>query len=298
MEVIDGNWDSEISKYCDWRLRLPRRFGGPPHSNGRIQLISLYLEFRDQSSSTVGNQKVAPAGILRSAAYFRHQPALYKRRKMGSGGAWRYSESLSYQRRGKSAIGTGGKSSEDSPIPLVCRRRVMAYCGERHSKMRADLFELRNCQSMIVASGDHSLDATTPMLDQSQLLKYPANDAVAEFGNSFLDIFDSQPERQQAGILNLQAVVEQSDADWSPLLRVVGMNNSVHDRLADRHHWKRPTVRSLHGPITASRVMCFRKNAIASSAAPGRYERTSVESSIRRRSLPANRPAWTHASGK
>lgn len=69
---------------------------------------------------------------------------------------------------------------------------------------------------MIVASGGHSLDTATPMLDQSQFLKYPADDAVAEFGDSFLDIFDSQPERQQAGILNLQAVVEQSNADGSP----------------------------------------------------------------------------------
>lgn len=43
-------------------------------------------------------------------------------------------------------------------------------------------------------------------------------------------------------------------------------------------------------PWSLARVMCFRKNAITSSAAPGRNERTSVESSIRRRSLPANRP--------
>ena len=74
--------------------------------------------------------------------------------------------------------------------------------------MRADLFELRGIQSTIMAGGGHSLDATAPMFDQPQFLKYPANDAVAEFGDALSDVLNREAERKQTRVLNLQPIVK------------------------------------------------------------------------------------------
>ena len=147
-------------------------------------------------------------GILRPATDFRYQTALYQRRKTRSGSAWRKPDSLGYPGCCKSAPGTCGQCAKDGLVPFVLCRRVTAYGGERHSKMCSDLFKQWSVQSAIMASGGHSLDATTPMLDQPQFLKYSADDAVAEFGNSFLDIFNSEAEGEQAGVFNLQAIVK------------------------------------------------------------------------------------------
>src|ERR1017187_8972970 len=97
-----------------------------------------------------------------------------------------------------------------------------------------------------MASGGHSVDPTSPVLDQSQFLKYPADDAVAEFGDAFLDVFNSEAEGEQTRVFDLQAIVKQGDADGSAVLSVVGMNNRVHDCFADRNNRKRPQVGSLY----------------------------------------------------
>src|SRR5580704_15655633 len=113
--------------------------------------------------------------------------------------------------------------------------------------MRPDFFKRWRIQSAIAASRDHSLDTTAPLLDQLQFLKYSTDDAVAKFGNPFLDVFNSEAEGKQARVLNFQAIVKQGDADWSARLSVVGMNNRVHDSLADSDVWKSPEIGSLHG---------------------------------------------------
>jgi hypothetical protein len=59
-----------------------------------------------------------------------------------------------------------------------------------------------------MAGGGHSLDTTAPMLDQPQFLKYSTDDAVAELGNAFLDVFNSETEGKQARVLNLEAIVK------------------------------------------------------------------------------------------
>ena len=74
--------------------------------------------------------------------------------------------------------------------------------------MCADLFKPRSVQSTIVASGGHSLDATAPVFDQAQLLKYSTEDPVAEFGNTFLDILNREPKREQTRVVNLQTIVK------------------------------------------------------------------------------------------
>ena len=85
---------------------------------------------------------------------------------------------------------------------------MTAFSGERDAKMCADLFELGNIQSTIMAVGGHSLDATTPMFDQPQFLKYSTKDAVAEFGDALSDVLNREAERKQTRVLNLQPIVK------------------------------------------------------------------------------------------
>ncbi len=56
--------------------------------------------------------------------------------------------------------------------------------------------------------GSHSLDTTPPVFNQPQFLKYPTEDAVAEFRNALLDVFDGQSEGEQAGVLYFKPVVK------------------------------------------------------------------------------------------
>ena len=74
--------------------------------------------------------------------------------------------------------------------------------------MCADFFELWSVQSAIEARRGHSLNTGAPMLSQSQFLKDSTQDAVAKFGNTFLDVVNGKPEREQAGVFNFQAVVK------------------------------------------------------------------------------------------
>jgi len=46
------------------------------------------------------------------------------------------------------------------------------------------------------------------VFNQPQFLKYPTEDAVAEFRNALLDVFDGQSEGEQAGVLYFKPVVK------------------------------------------------------------------------------------------
>jgi hypothetical protein len=74
--------------------------------------------------------------------------------------------------------------------------------------MSPDLFKLGSIQSAITARRGHALDPAPPVLDQPKFLKYSAEDAVAKFGNSFLDVFNCESKREQAGIFDLHTVIE------------------------------------------------------------------------------------------
>ena len=74
--------------------------------------------------------------------------------------------------------------------------------------MGAYLFKSGSIQSAITARRCHALDAAPPVLDQPKFLKHSAEDAVAEFGNAFLDVFNCESEREQARIFDLQAIIK------------------------------------------------------------------------------------------
>src|SRR5580698_6534149 len=114
--------------------------------------------------------------------------------------------------------------------------------------MRSDFFKPGSIQSTLMASGGHSLDPAAPLLDQSEFLKCAADDAVAEFGDAFLDFFNRESKEEQARVIDLQAIVKQGDPDRSAGLRVVGMHNRVNDSFAHGHNGKGPQVGSLYRP--------------------------------------------------
>jgi len=149
----------------------------------------------------------------------------------------------------------GGQCAEDNLVPFVLCRRAPGYGRQGDSKVRSDFFKLGSVQTTRMASGGHSLDPAAPLLDQSQFLKHPADDAIAEFGDAFLDVLNGEAEGQQARVFDFQPIVKQGHADGSAVLRAVGVHDRVHDGFADRHN--------------RSRVMCFLKNAMAPSAAAG-----------------------------
>jgi hypothetical protein len=56
------------------------------------------------------------------------------------------------------------------------------------------------------------------------------------------DVLNRESERQKTGILDLDPVIKQSNADGRSLLGVVRKDDRIHGRLADRNQRNRPTV--------------------------------------------------------
>ena len=107
--------------------------------------------------------------------------------------------------------------------------------------------QIGSIQSAITARRRHALDTTASVLDQPKFLEYSAEDAVAEFKNTLLDVFNCESERKQTRIFDLQAIIKQGDANGSAALSVVCMDDCIHDRFADRNQRKCSVIGSLHG---------------------------------------------------
>ena len=114
--------------------------------------------------------------------------------------------------------------------------------------MGPNLFEAGRIQSAIMACSRHALDTAAPLLDEAQFLKYPAENAIAKFGNALLDVLDGKSEWEQAGILYLQAVVKESNPDRRATLGIIRMNDGIHECFTDGNCGERPKVGSFHGP--------------------------------------------------
>jgi hypothetical protein len=61
------------------------------------------------------------------------------------------------------------------------------------------------------------------------------NHAIPQFGDALHDVLNRESERQKTGILDLDPVIKQSNADGRSLLGVVRMDDRIHERLADRN---------------------------------------------------------------
>lgn len=112
--------------------------------------------------------------------------------------------------------------------------------------MDADFFQFRNVQSGLLASRRHPLNPTAPLLNQAEFVKNPPDHAIPQHGNALPDVLYRQAKRQEPGIFDLDPVIEQSEADGSPLLGVVGVDDRVHERLPNRDQRNRPPFLPAH----------------------------------------------------
>jgi hypothetical protein len=65
------------------------------------------------------------------------------------------------------------------------------------------------------------------LFDEAEGVKDSADHAVTELGDTVFEVFDWQAEQEQTRVLDLQAVVEDRDANRRATLRVVRMRNRV-----------------------------------------------------------------------
>ena len=75
-----------------------------------------------------------------------------------------------------------------------------------------------------------------------ELVEHATDHAVPQLGDTLPDVLDSQAERKESGIFDLDAVIEHSDTDRSTLLGIIRMNDSIHERLPDCNHRDRPAI--------------------------------------------------------
>src|SRR5690606_30042846 len=88
----------------------------------------------------------------------------------------------------------------------------------------------------------HTLNSAPPLLNEAEFVKNPPDHPVPQFGDALPDVLNGQTERQEAGTLDLDAVVKQRQPDRRSLLGVICMNDGVDERLPDRNERNRPTL--------------------------------------------------------
>lgn len=98
-------------------------------------------------------------------------------------------------------------------VELVAFRLGDALATEGDAEAAADFLQFRLGQPGGAARGGHALDATAPLLDESQFVKDAADNAVAELGDAASDVLHGQSGWQVAGIFDLDAVTEDGETD-------------------------------------------------------------------------------------
>jgi len=86
------------------------------------------------------------------------------------------------------------ESREDGLVELVQGWRADLDARNCHAEPAGDLLEHGQRQAGFAARGVHALHATAPLLDQSEFVEHPADDAVAELRDPTLKTLDGEPE--------------------------------------------------------------------------------------------------------
>lgn len=180
---------------------------------------------------------------------------------------------------------------QNALVGIVSARFCLPGAVDRNPETYADFLQLRCSKAGLLTSGRHPLNSTSPLFDQSQFVKSPPDHSVPESGNALQDIRNCQAKGQDTGILYFNPVIKYGNPDRCSLLRVVSVDQRVHQGLANGHQRDRPVIHLRTPVMIDSLVMCFWTNATASSAARDKYDRMATESRIRARFVPANRPA-------
>src|SRR5471032_1335611 len=84
--------------------------------------------------------------------------------------------------------------------------------------------------------------AEFPLFDQAEFVKHAADYVIPQLRYALPDVFNRQTSREEAGILNLDPIVENGDAQWRTTLRVIRMHDRVDDSLAKHDRGHRPAV--------------------------------------------------------
>ena len=120
-------------------------------------------------------------------------------------------------------------------VAIVTRKRVR------------ELLEHRRREPGLAAGGGHALDAAAPLLDQAERVEDAADHPVAQLRDAARKVLDREAEGQQSRVLDLEAVVEDREAQRRAALGVVGMRHRVDERLAHRRGRQAPALLAAHG---------------------------------------------------
>jgi hypothetical protein len=162
---------------------------------------------------------IAPLWILRSGANLANESCRNQTCKPRSRGTWSKTDDRRYFTGEQTP--SGSQCIHDRLICLVQLWTASPAHEQGDAETQCDLFESGWCQSQFEAGGLHALYAASPLLDQSECVEHPTDDAIAEFRNALRKIFDGKAERQQAGIFDLEPVIEDRNANWGAALCVM-----------------------------------------------------------------------------
>ena len=127
-----------------------------------------------------GGEVITPMWVLWTASNLDDQSASYQRNESSSSCTGREFESFCNLRSRETRLGVLGQCRKDLLISCVFCRGVTSNRRKCHTKMRSNFLELWGVQSAIPASRRHALNATSPLFDQSEFLKYAANDPISK----------------------------------------------------------------------------------------------------------------------
>ena len=122
------------------------------------------------------------------------------------------------------------------------------FGGYGHAEPRRDLLEPGGGETGVAAGGSHALYTAPPLFYEAQGMEDAPEHSVAELGDAAFEVVDRDPKRQEPGIFDFEAVVEDRDPYGRPALRVVRMNNRVDDRFANGDWRQVPTFVSVNPP--------------------------------------------------
>jgi len=128
---------------------------------------------------------------------------------------------------------TGGQplallqACEDRLFGGVDHRWAHGVGGNGVPQAHDSLLEDRRRQVGVSADGRHPLDAAAPLLGQPQRLEDAADHAVAQPGHAMGQIHHHESEGHQAGIFDLQPVVEDRQPDRCAPLGIVGVAHCI-----------------------------------------------------------------------
>ena len=196
--------------------------------------------------------EIAPLWVLRTGTNLAHEPLVHESREPSACCARRKADCLRDLARGATVRVRQG--IHDRSVSGFKREYTQAFGEECYAEPEGYFLELRGCQACFAAGGHDALDAAPPLLYEPEFVENAANDAIAEFGNTTHEVLDGKAKGQQPRVLDLDSIVEDSNADRSATLRIVCVRHGVNHRLADCHRWHVPALLAPNGSYIGATV--------------------------------------------